>query len=485
MFLGLDLGTTNVKVLVVDRDGSIVAEGSAPVDRTTTPDGGVEQDINQIWDATCEAIRQAVRQTPGRNIQAVGVSSQGGAVQLLSERDEPVGPVISWLDTRGKPFDRQLEEQLGEAYLVAHTGCNLSTMTLGQILRLQQEPPELLDASEHFGFVGDVIVGRLCGRRAHDPTSLSIGMLYNPILGGADPELLDRLHLRDKRLPDLVPATEPAGHLRSSVAQETGLPEGIPVSPAIHDQYAASIGAGTVNEGEVLVGTGTAWVLLATTGRLAPPIAQRTFVCPHPVSGLFGQLLSMSNGGSAMQWALEITGQSGLGGEDLDERLESVSPGADGLRFWPLLMGSGPAAESFSPGGHLSGITLAHSANHLLRAVVEGLACELTRHLGLLVQEELPVKRLVISGPAATSRVTPQIIADVANRPVTCLCQSAVSSFGAATIARALVETDTSLRDLATTLAPALRTISPSSDVDTHRVLFRDYIKPFAASTKE
>jgi len=485
MFLGLDLGTTNVKVLVVDRDGSIAAEGSAPVKRTTTPDGGVEQDIDQIWDATCEAIRQAVRQRPGQNIQAVGVSSQGGAVQLLDAQDESVGPVISWLDTRGKPFDRQLEEQLGEAYLIDHTGCNLSTMTLGQILRLQQESPDILDASQQFGFVGDVIVGRLCGRRAHDPTSLSIGMLFNPKLGDADPELLDRLNIQDKRLPDLVPATEPAGHLQNSVAQETGLPEGIPVSPAIHDQYAASIGAGTVNEGDVLVGTGTAWVLLATTGRLAPPIAQRTFVCPHPVNGLFGQLLSMSNGGSAMQWALETTGQSQLGGEELDERLDSVSPGADGLRFWPLLMASGPAAESFSPGGQLSGITLAHSANHLLRAVVEGLACELTRHLGWFTQEELPVERLVISGPAATSRITPQIIADVANRPVTCLCQSAVSSFGAATIARALVETDTNLRDLATMLAPALRTISPSSHVDTYRGLLQDYVKPFTTSTKE
>ena len=478
MFLGLDLGTTNVKVLVVDHDGSIAAEGSAPVARTTTPDGGVEQDINQIWGATCAAIRQAVCQTPDQSIQAVGISSQGGAVQLLNAQDEPIGPVISWLDARGKPFDRQLEEQLGESYLVAHTGCNLSSMTLGQILRLQHESPRRLEESAQLGFVGDVIVGRLCGRRAHDPTSLSIGMLYNPTLGCADLELLDRLNIQDKRLADLVPATEPAGHLLGSVAQETGLTEGIPVSPAIHDQYAASIGAGTVTEGDVLVGTGTAWVLLATTGRWAPPIAQRTFVCPHPVDGLFGQLLSMNNGGSAMQWALEIIGQSGLGGEELDERLESVSPGADGLHCWPLLMASGPAAKPFSSGGQVSGITLGHSANHLLRAVVEGLACELTRHLGWFTQEELPVERLVISGPAATSRVTPQIIADVAKRPVTCLCRSAVSAFGAATIARALVTTDTDLRDLAKTLAPALRTVSPGLHVDVYGELLQEYLNP-------
>ena len=150
MFLGLDLGTSNVKVLIVAPDGSVAAEGSAPLARSTTPGGGVEQDIDQIWDATCQAVAQAVRQTDGRPVQALGVSSQGGALQLLDAHQQPLGRVISWLDPRGAPFDRQLEEQLGEAYLVAHTGCNLSAMTLGQLLRLRQHSPELLDAAPGF-----------------------------------------------------------------------------------------------------------------------------------------------------------------------------------------------------------------------------------------------------------------------------------------------------------------------------------------------
>ena len=312
MFLGLDLGTTNVKAMVVDAHGAIVARGSSPVTRTTTPHGGVEQDIDQIWDATCEAIGKAVGQVAAGEIQSIGISSQGGALQLLNAQDEPLGRVISWLDGRGKSFDQEFERRMGEEYLVAHTGSNQSSMTLGQLLRLREESPELLEAAAKIGFVGDLIVSRLCGRRAHDPTSLSIGMLYNPKLGCADPELLRRLKVDDKELPDLVSAQRSAGGLLAQVAARTGLTEGIPVSPAIHDQYAASIGAGTVEEGDVLLGTGTAWVLLATTGRLVPPIAPRTFVCPHPLEGLYGQLLSMSNGGSALQWALDITGNSGL-----------------------------------------------------------------------------------------------------------------------------------------------------------------------------
>ena len=108
MYLGFDLGTTNVKAVVVDRDGRIVGTGSAPVDRFATPDGGIEQDIEQIWDATCAVIRQATGGLDPAAIQAVGVSSQGGSLQLLDRQQRPVGRVISWLDSRGQPFDRKI-----------------------------------------------------------------------------------------------------------------------------------------------------------------------------------------------------------------------------------------------------------------------------------------------------------------------------------------------------------------------------------------
>lgn len=480
MFLGLDLGTTNVKAILVDVTGSILAVGSAPVERFTTPQGGVEQDIDQIWNATCHAIREAAAVTTAKKIQAVGVSSQGGALQLLDAQEEPIGHVISWLDPRGKPFDHQLEQQLGKTYLISHIGSNFSTMVLGQLLRLQQESSNAWNAAKQIGFVGDVIVGRLCGRRACDPTSLSIAQLYNPSLGDVDREMLEHLKIDHLRLPDLVPVAEPAGRLGNPVARQIGLPAGIPVSPAVHDQYAASIGAGTVTEGDLLVGTGTAWVLLATTGCLSSPVAPRTFVCPHPVGGLFGQLLSMHNGGSAIQWALQATGQTGLQGEVLDAHLESVPPAADGLRFWPHLMPGGPKFESFRPGGHLAGILLAHTANHLLRAVVEGLACELNRHLERFTRTGLPVTRLVVSGPAATSRVTPQILADLTNRPVTTLNQSAVSSFGAATIARAMVDPNLKLRELAVSLAPVHHTLVPGQHAAVYQALFQEYLQPLA-----
>jgi len=149
------------------------------------------------------------------------------------------------------------------------------------------------------------------------------------------------------------------------------------------------------------------------------------------------------------------------------------------LCFWPLLSPSAQPEEAFAAGGRLDGITLVHSTNHLVRAVVEGLACELARHLKFLTDVGLPVVRLVMCGGAAASRITPQIVADLANRPVACISEPALSAFGAATIARALIEKNADLADLARELAPARQTVAPGRNVPVYSRLFERYLSPF------
>ena len=484
MYLGFDLGTTNVKAVVVDGEGRVAGTGSAPVDRFTTPDGGTEQDIEQIWSATCTAIRLATGKLDVAAIEAVGVSSQGGAIQLLDAKEKPVGRVISWLDSRGLPFDLKITRELGEDFLAEHIGHGGSTMIIGQIVRLQEQASELFEPTCHIGFVGDVIVGRLCGRRAHDPTSLAIAMLYNPWLKRADPELLVRLGLDEEQLPDLLPATTPAGELHRKASRQTGLPVGIPVSPAIHDQYTVSLGARSVREGDVTFSAGTAWVLLANSTRLTRPLINEAFVCPHPVPGLFGQMLSMRNGGSAIEWVLKLVGRERTSIDTVDRLLAEVLPGCEGLRFWPLLFPTGEADDAFQSGGRITGITLANRPSHLLRAVVEGLACELARHLILLTEAGFPVTRLMMCGNAAASRLTPQIIADVTQRPVTCVDAFDVSALGAAAIARALVERDVNLARLTAEAAPTNRTFFPSRNAPWYKTLFEQYLRPFTRTTR-
>jgi len=471
MYMGVDLGTTNVKAVAVDDDGRIVGTGCAPVERYATPDGGIEQDIEQIWTATCTAVRRAAAGPHAAAIRALGVSSQGGALQLLDADQKPMGRVISWLDGRGRPFDLRLNEELGTDFLARHIGHSSSEMTIGQWLRLREQAPEVARAARFLAFVGDVIVGRLCGRRAHDATSLAIAMLYNPWLRRADPEILCRLGLAEEQLPDLLPTTMPAGKLLPDAARQTGLREGIPVLPAVHDQYAAAFGAGSIREADVNFGAGTAWVLLANTCRLAGPATRDAFVCPHLVPGIYGQLLSMRNGGSAIDWVLDLTGRAGASLDTVDSLLAEAPPGSAGLTFWPLL-----ASDADAVGGRIRGIALNHRACHLLRAAVEGLACELARHLRMLSAAGVPAHRLTMCGNAAASGVTPQIIADVTGLPVACVDTFDVGALGAAILVRAAIEPSVPLLEIAHRMAAPSRLVDPGEDAKLYAELYARYL---------
>lgn len=484
MILGLDLGTTNVKALLIDSRGKVVSEGSSSVERYYVGTEGVEQDIEEIWRATIDAIRWAFVGSAAKEVRAVGVSSQGGAMQMLDAENRPVGRVISWLDGRGRPFndsiERELTDKYGTDFFASHLGYGKPAISIGQIARLKQESPEIIGTTSRIGFVGDIIVGRLCGRRAHDPTSLSIALLLNPIEGKADAAMLDCLELDERQLPDLLPVDTAAGGLTADVADATGLPQGIPVSAAIHDQYAASLGAGSVGAGDVSLGTGTAWVLVANADALPQTFSQGTFVCPHPIEGLFGQMQSLGNGGSAVEWALGLMNTAAPSATDMDDWMQSVPAGSEGLAFWPLLT-PGIGYNTFEQsGGRMTGIRLSHGPRHVLRAVVEGLACELARHLRILTEGGVTVSRLAMSGAAAVSKVTPGIVADVVGCPVACLEESSISAFGAGVAARALVEPGAKLAELARELAPASRTVEPDADAKLYADILRQYIEPFS-----
>ncbi len=477
MFLGLDLGTTNVKALVTDRAGRALARAACPIRLMHTDDGGVEQDLAEIERATLTTLQSAVRSVDAAAIQAIGVSSQGGALQVLDAHRQPLGRVLSWLDQRARPFDDALTTELGRDWFRCRIGHGRSGLAIGQVLRLHHEQPPWFRAAARLGFVGDIIVSRLCGRAAHDGTSCGLTLLHNPAQRTYDPAVLERLRLDAGQLPELVSPRVAAGALLPEIAGATGLRAGIPVSAAVHDQYASALGTGAVQAGTVMIGTGTAWVLLAVTDRLPAPVIDEAFVCGHVVEGLFGQILSLVNGGSALTWALNLIGRDAADPGDLERLLTSAPPGSAGLAFWPFLAASGAPGLAPNTQGRLSGLQLFHGPAHLARAVVEGLAFELNRHLGFLRAAGLPPGQLVMSGGAAASQITPQIVADVTGLPLRCVSDTEASLLGAVVLARGLLERDASLADLAREMAPPARHVEPGAQAAFYQERFGDYVR--------
>lgn len=476
MLLGLDLGTTNVKAIVVDGSGCPVGRGACPVRLFHLENGGIEQDIDEIWQATLRAMTQALSACRPAEIQAIGVSSQAGALQLFDSDRRPIGRVISWLDQRGRQFDDALTAELGREWFWKSIAHGRSELAVGQLLRIRSEVPAQIEPNNRVGFVGDAVVARLCGCAAHDGTSAALTLLYNPRSRDYEPTLLKRLGITADQLPALLPPEQTAGGLLSSVAQQTGMRAGIPVSPAVHDQYAAALATGAVRPGLVMVATGTVWVLLGVTEQIPGPVNQYALVCHHLVNDLWGQIFSMANGGSAFSWARNVTGTTGLDPKGIDELLESAGPGSGGLVFWPFLAPFTPAGLPVGIHGRLSGLQLSHQVAHIIRAVAEGLAFELNRHLEVLRSHGQPIVQLVLCGGGAASHVTSQILADVTGVPLRCFADSEASLVGAAILARGLIEPKAFLKELAETAPTPGFELQPGKDSAFYREQYYHYL---------
>jgi xylulokinase len=480
-FLGIDLGTTNIKAQIIDEHGMILASGASPVSIDYSADGAAEQDLHEIWQATLTALKQAAASGAAERLRAVGVSSQGGALQVLDQDGRPSGRVIGWQDSRGDPWRNELSARMGAEWFTRHTSATYCRSACGQILRLRERG--MLPRGFRLGWVGDLVVQRLCGRGAHDATSLSEGGLYNPRTGTADSDLLALLEIEGCQLPDLIPVHTSAGTLLPDVARSLGLPAHLPVGPAVHDQYAAAAGCGAVRGGDTMLGTGTAWVLLAMSATLQSPIPDAAQVCAHVVPGLYGLLLSMTNGGSCVSWALRTLQIRDRGVADVDALMAGVAPGCDGLRFRPLLSENG--AHGLPPGaaGRIDGLRLGHTPGHIVRALVEGLACELGRYVRLMARGGVEVSRLVMCGKAAASIVTPGIVADTTGLPVDCVTVPETSSLGAAVLARGLAEPEAGLVELADAMKPPLRRVAPGPGAAEAQARLEEYLGSLGGST--
>ena len=474
MILGLDLGTTHIKAAVFDDHGRVVRQASRPVSLYTVPGGGVEQDLEEIWSATVASIREASGADLADHIRAIGVSSQGGAMQLMTASGQCLGRIVSWLDQRGSPFDERLTRELGGAWFQERILHGASWLCIGQLLRLREQAAHGAGRLDRIRFVGDAIVERLCGRACQDGTSAALTLLYDPRHRTYAEDVLARLGVSADQLPALLPPNLRAGALTATAAQATDLPLGIPVGPAVHDQYAAALGTGVVEAGSVMLGTGTAWVLLAVTEQAPVPAHAHALISHHVVEPLWGQILSMGASGSAIRWVCALAGLGDARPEVIDRMLAEALAGADGVQFWPFLTTTAPLRLPPGTRGRISGLQLHHGPQHILRAAVEGLAFELKRTLQGLTACNRPVRKLIMSGGAAASEVTPGIIADVCGLPVACHHGDA-SLLGAGILARTLLAPNTPLARLSVETAKPTTTFAPGDAAEAYAPLYKQY----------
>ncbi|OFW49573.1 MAG: hypothetical protein A2146_06145, partial [Actinobacteria bacterium RBG_16_67_10] len=429
--IGLDVGTTSVKVGLFDDSGRQRALAGYEYQLHHAGPDQAELDANLYWTAAVEAIRRAISSASAdpSSVMAIAVSSQGESVVAVDHHGRPLGPAIIWLDHRAVEEARLLSQRFTNDTVYERTGIPdvNPTWPASKLLWWRRNQPDLFAGASRFLLVEDFILHRLTGRFVSDSSVQCTSMLYDIRRHVWWDEVLAELDLEATRLPEVVSPGSVVGTLSADAAGDLGLDTGVRVVAAGMDQCAGAVGVGNIGGGIVSESTGGALTVQATVDRHGADATRQTPVYVHSVPGKYLYCPVCQVGGMALTWFRDRFGgeevaAAATGGPNAYERLTQlaadVSPGSEGLTMLPHLMGAFSPEYVPSARGVFFGLALRHGKGHFVRAVLEAVAFMLRRNLELLENAGVPAVEIRSHGGGAVSDLWNQIKADTTGLPV-------------------------------------------------------------------
>ncbi len=431
VFLGIDLGTGSVKVMLLDSQGrERLAVRSYPIE---SPAPGRAESDPEAWLA---AIRAAVGElSPLPPLRGIGLSGQmHGVVPISREGLAPLQRAILWADQRGAPYLQRFAGLSGEmrARMLNEPAAGLTATTL---LWMKHESPRDYERVEEILFPKDYIRAVLTGTMATDPSDASGSLLYDFKTRGWYWELIGALELDEEMLPEIRWATEPAGVVTTEGARRSGLPAGTLVAVGAADAPAGVYGSGLAGAAEAQLSVGTAAQISRPipSDRLPERIASLN-VFEGVLPSQRYRVAAMLNAGVALEWARGLFPREW---EAVYAALESrgLAEGSD-LLFLPYLTGERTPYLNPRARGAWIGLSLHHTADDLLFAALLGVACSI--RLGLETLGAEGIERILAVGGSLRHLFWRRVLATVIGRPLSVSPHPDISARGAALLAAAM-----------------------------------------------
>ncbi|HEY3523670.1 MAG TPA: FGGY family carbohydrate kinase [Candidatus Limnocylindrales bacterium] len=397
--VGLDLGSTNVKAVVVDPEARVLGVARRPTP-TRADAGGTVHPFADLLQAAEAVVRDAAAQAGRDDIAAVGIASVAEAGVPVGPDGAPLDDVLAWFDPRPAAQARRLAEAAGDRELFARTGLRPEPkVTLAKLAWLRDERPRVFARMTEWRFVADAVAGAWTGGRGTSATLACRSMAWNLRRGAWDDELLSLVGLRAEQMPPVLPWRAPLGRLTTEVGARLGLRAGIPLAVAGHDHVVGALAAGVVAPADLLDSIGTAEALLLVTAEPALDDVTRSAgfsVGTHVLDDRATLIAGIQTSGAFVDWFL--TALAGVPADAADgvryERLASLVAAASrrpsGVIAVPTLRGRTAPLPDPSATGSFAGLTAADGLPELALAALEGTAFharwlvdELTRLSGI------------------------------------------------------------------------------------------------------
>jgi len=452
--LAHDTGTTGNKAVLVGIDGKIVGYTSAEYPTYYPKKGYAEQLPSDWWNAITRTTRELLEKTGVKQSEIVGIvfsTQMAGTIPVDSE-GKPLMPCMIWLDTRAK---EQAERMSSGIIKVA--GYNIFTLTrflsitggiygnagkdpICKILWVKEKKPEIYTETYKFLDCKDYLLYKCAGNFVTSRDCANIWWMMDTRKGRYtwSDYILKKYGIDKAKLPEIRTSIDIAGKLTSEAASEMELRQGIPVVVGAGDMASAAIGSGAIREGKMHAYIGTSsWLGCHLSERKRDIFHYIGSICSANPD-MYLCLAEQETAGACLEWLKNVVYTEGQGEvyRTFDEMAAKISAGANGLIFTPWLFGERSPLDDPTVRGGFYNISLEHSREHLVRAVLEGVALNLKWALGYLEKLSGEAESINIIGGGALSAIWCQIFADVLNRRIRRVCNpKEASAKGAALIA--------------------------------------------------
>lgn len=435
-FLGLDIGTSGSRAIVIDENGNVAATANASHEDFASPEmGWAEQDPDDWWRACKEAITQVLTEVNAEEIKAISFSGQMHGSVFLDENDKVIRPALLWCDQRTEKQCLEITEKIGKERLIELV-CNpaVTGFTLPKLLWLRENEPENWAKVKTVLLPKDYIRLKLSDDKASDVADSS-GTLYFDVQNRRySKEILSAFEIDETILPKVYESIEITGKISQSGAAETGLKEGTLVIAGAGDNAAGAIGMGITHPGKVSATIGTSGVIFAVTDSPKLDLKGRIHTLCHAIPDRWHNTGVTLAAGFSFKWFKETFGD-GKSYDELVTEAEKVSSGSEGVIWLPYLMGE--RAPHLDPNARAAfvGINAKHHKAHFTRAVLEGVAFSLRDSLEIFKESGAKVSSIRLGGGGSKSALWRQIQADVYGKTVEIIETDEGAAYGAAILA--------------------------------------------------
>jgi len=405
MYLGIDLGTSAVKLCVIDADGNLIAQGSKDLPISHPFDGASEQNCEDWWEATracIKALDPALRVA----IKAIGLSGQMHGAVVLDAQHKPVRPVILWNDARA---DVECSDIIAADPSAAQRAGVLPMpgFTAPKILWLSRHEPEAHARIRHVMLPKDYIGLCLHGGCVTDPSDAAGTSWFDEAARYWSARLCELTATEPAWLPCVMHGTDVAGTLLPDIATDLGLTPDIPVAAGAGDGAAGAVGLGAVQAGDGFISLGTSGQLFVTTDAYRPNIENRIHAYAHTVPAHWFQMAAMLNGARPMAWLADLLNRP------IDHLLAEAAEARPGPLFLPYLTGERTPHGDTTIRGGFANLGEGMSQGSLMRAVLEAIAFSFADAAEAFAKAGTAPTSLLAIGGGTRSDLLMQMIADV------------------------------------------------------------------------